>query len=209
MESIVEQVVRVLDEVGALPNVGRHDRDEFNRTIRAYRNRRKQTQHTPPKSTGEFDTHVRVKERERKDIKRARPTAKLKYNNGRKKWEVVARDYLQKKEDIEKKYGLQRLEEIITIRTGAIGIWLATVKKWASTIDSLAASMKSKASTLDNADTLEKRNKIDKELWTIDTEISKALRKMVLYGSLISAAGGLGADRSYKEIKKQLSKRRK
>ena len=208
MESIVEQVVRVLDEVGALPNVGRHDRDEFNRTIRAYRTRRKKTQHTPPKSTGELDTYNKVKERERKDVKRARPTAKLKYNNGRKKWEVVARDDLQKKEDIEEKYGLQRIAEI-TIRTGAIGIWLATVKKWASTIDSLAASMKSKASTLDNANTLEKRNKIEKELWTIQSDSDKALRKILIYGSLISAAGGLGADRSYKEIKKQLSKRRK
>ena len=122
MESIVEQVVRVLDEVGALPNVGHHDRDEFNRTIRAYRNRRKNTQHTSPKSTGKYDTDVRVKERERKDIKRAHPTAKLNYNATRKKWEIKARDVLQKKEEIEAKYNLHRLEEI-AVRTSAIGIW--------------------------------------------------------------------------------------
>ena len=109
------------------------------------------------------------------------------------------------KEEIENKYQLTE----ITIRTGAIGMWLGLVKKWANRVDSLAASMKSKASTLDNADTLEKRNKIDKELWTIKSDSDKALRSMSMYGSLISAAGGLGAVKNYKEIKKQLSKRRK
>ena len=108
-------------------------------------------------------------------------------------------------EEIENKYQLTE----ITIRTGAIGMWLGFVKKWANRIDSLAASMRQKASELDRADTLEKRNKIDKELWTIKSDSDKALRSMSMYGSLISAAGGLGAVKNYKEIKKQLSKRRK
>jgi len=38
----------------------------------------------------------------------------------------------------------------------------------ANRIDSLAASMRQKASELDRADTLEKRNKIDKELCRIN-----------------------------------------
>ena len=109
------------------------------------------------------------------------------------------------KEEIENKYQLTE----ITIRTGAIGMWLGFVKKWANRIDSLAASMRQKASELDRANTLEKRNKIDKELWTIKSDSDKALRSMSMYGSLISAAGGLGAVKNYKEIKKQLSKRRK
>jgi hypothetical protein len=162
----------------------------------------------PAKITGERDTFEKERERERKDIKRAHPTAKLNYNATRKKWEIKARDVLQKKEEIEAKYNLHRLEEI-AVRTSAIGIWLATIKKWASTVDSLAASIKSKASAFDTADTIEKRNKIEKELWTIQSDSDKALRKMIIYGSLISAAGGLGIVKNYKEIKKQLSKRRK
>ena len=106
------------------------------------------------------------------------------------------------------KYQLKQLYEL-TIRTSAIGMWLGFVKKWANRVDSLAASMRQKASELDRADTLEKRNKIDKELWTIKSDSDKALRSMSMYGSLISAAGGLGAVKNYKEIKKQLSKRRK
>ena len=62
--------------------------------------------------------------------------------------------------------------------------------------------MKSLASSLDTTDTPQKKQKIESELWSIDSEISKVLRKMIIYGSLISAAGGLGADRAYKEIKK-------
>jgi hypothetical protein len=162
----------------------------------------------PAKITGARDEFEKERERERKDIKRAHPTAKLNYNSARKKWEIKAGDVLQKKEEIEKKYNLHRLDEI-TIRTSAIGIWLATIKKWASTVDSLAASIKSRASAFDTANTLEKRNKIEKELWTIQSDSDKALRKMIIYGSLISAAGGLGAVKNYKEIKKQLSKRRK
>ena len=159
----------------------------------------------PAKTTGERDRFDKERERERKDIKRAHPTAKLKYNSARNKWDRRVNEILYKKEEIENKYQLTE----ITIRTGAIGMWLGFVKKWANRIDSLAASMRQKASELDRADTLEKRNKIDKELWTIKSDSDKALRSMSMYGSLISAAGGLGAVKNYKEIKKQLSKRRK
>jgi len=138
---------------------------------------------------------------------RGHPTSSLKYNDQSKKWTVRADDVLQRKEEIEFEYQLKQLYEI-TIRTGAIGIWLAAVKKWANQVDRLASNMRTKASSLDTADTPEKKRKIDSELWTIKSNSDKALRKMLMYGSLISAASGLGADRSYKEIKK-LTKRRK
>ena len=181
---------------------------------RGYDVRRKEVK--PSKTTGEKDDYEKEKEKQRKDVKQRHPNVPLKWSNKkwvanrkiREDWGVRASDVLQIKEKIKIKYQLNRLDEI-SIRTGAITLWLATVKKWATTVDSLAGSMKSKASTLDTADTPEKRNKIEKELWTIDSEITKALRKMIIYGSLISAAGGLGADRAYKEIKKQISKRRK
>ena len=134
-------------------------------------------------------------------------TSSIKYNDQSKKWTVRADDVLQRKEEIEFEYQLKQLYEI-TIRTGAIGIWLAAVKKWANQVDRLASNMRTKASSLDTADTPEKKRKIDSELWTIKSNSDKALRKMLMYGSLISAASGLGADRSYKEIKK-LTKRRK
>jgi len=134
-------------------------------------------------------------------------TSSIKYNDQSKKWAVRANDVLQRKEEIEFEYQLKQLYEI-TIRTGAIGIWLAAVKKWANQVDRLASNMRTKASSLDTADTPEKKRKIDSELWTIKSNSDKALRKMLMYGSLISAASGLGADRSYKEIKK-LTKRRK
>jgi len=139
--------------------------------------------------------------------RRGHCTSRIKYNDQSKKWAVRANDVLQRKEEIEFEYQLKQLYEI-TIRTGAIGIWLAAVKKWANQVDRLASNMRTKASSLDTADTPEKKRKIDSELWTIKSNSDKALRKMLMYGSLISAASGLGADRSYKEIKK-LTKRRK
>jgi len=139
--------------------------------------------------------------------RRGHCTSRIKYNDQSKKWAVRANDVLQRKEEIEFEYQLKQLYEI-TIRTGAIGIWLAAVKKWANQVDRLASNMRTKASSLDTADTPEKKRKIDSELWTIKSNSDKSLRKMLMYGSLISAASGLGADRSYKEIKK-LTKRRK
>ena len=201
MTDMVSQVVQVLDDGNQFMSPSRvlHSR------VKKLQPRRKPIPLS--KTTGELDTFEKQKERERKDIKRLRPTAKLKYNDSRRKWDVKAQDRLQQKEMIQITHNTLLNE--ITIRTGAIGLYLATIKKWASTVDSLTGRMKSLASSLDTTDTPQKKQKIESELWSIDSEISKALRKMIIYGSLISAAGGLGADRAYKEIKKLTKQRRK
>ncbi len=200
MTEMVSRVVRVIDEATRLGRLSNH-------LGNAVPPGGKRLRTTPSKSTGELETYEKQKERERKDIKRLRPTAKLKYDGSRRKWDVKAQDRLQQKEMIQITHNTLLME--ITIRTTAITGYLAIIKKWGNTIDSLTGRMKSLASSLDTTDTLQKKQKIESELWSIDSEISKALRKMVIYGSLISAAGGLGADRAYKEIKKLTKQRRK
>ena len=200
MTEMVSQVVKAIDEATRLGRLSNHLGNVVPPGAKRFRP-------TPAKSTGELETYEKQKERERKDIKRLRPTAKLKYNDSRRKWDVKAQDKLQQKEMIQATHNTLLME--ITIRTTAITGYLAIIKKWGNTIDSLTGRMKSLASSLDTIDTPQKKQKIESELWSIDSEISKALRKMVIYGSLISAAGGLGADRAYKEIKKLTKQRRK
>ena len=152
----------------------------------------------PAKTTGERDTYEKTKERERKDIKRSRPNASLKWDG--KHWRIRQ----VQKEEIESRYGLTPLYEI-SLRTVAIGGYLAKVKQYAGKVDQGITRMKSLASDLSRAETPGERRKIESELWKADADVLLSLRKMDMYSALVSASGGLGAP---KETVKLLTKKR-
>jgi hypothetical protein len=152
---------------------------------------------------GKDEIPDKVKERERKELKRQYPNRSYKWNNLTKKWQ--SRD-TQKREILDK---LDKTLNEISLRTGAVTFYLARVYKWAKTVDSGVSKMKSLASSLENATTDEKRNKIETEFRKIDADVKTSLSKMIMNSALVSAAGGLGADRSYKLLKKLTKKRKR
>ena len=113
-----------------------------------------------------------------------------------------------RKEEIEERYGLVPLYEI-SLRTVAIGGYLAKVKQYANKVDSFVARMKSLASELSRADTPEKKARIESELWKTDADVLSNMRKMNIYSALVSASGGLGVPReTVKLLKKIRGKKR-
>ena len=154
----------------------------------------------PAKTTGEREVHDRSKEQQRKEIKQRHPNTPLKWTGHR--WELKAKEHEDRKEEIEERYGLVPLIEL-SLRTMAIGGYLAKVKQYANKVDQGVSRMKSLASDLSRADTPEKKTKIESELWKTDAEILWNMRKMNIYSALVSASGGLGAP---KETVKLLNK---
>ena len=154
----------------------------------------------PAKTTGEREVHDRSKEQQRKEIKQRHPNTPLKWTGHR--WELKAKEHEDRKEEIEERYGLVPLYEI-SLRTVAIGGYLAKVKQYSSKVDSYVARMKSLASDLSRADTPEKKARIESELWKTDADVLLNMRKMNIYGALVSASGGLGVP---KETVKLLNK---
>ena len=100
------------------------------------------------------------------------------------------------------------LEEI-PLRTGAIAVYLAKVKQYANAVDRGVNKLKSLSSKLQNASDEKERTRTQGEIVRVDADVLSSLRKMQMYGSLVSASGGLGADRSYKILKKMEKQKRK
>ncbi len=69
--------------------------------------------------------------------------------------------------------------------------------------------MRSLASDLASAKTPEMEKRVQAELWNTDALVLQALRKMDMYSALVSASGGLGADRTYKLIKNKMEKKKR
>ena len=92
MDSMVDRVARLLDKQG-IGRFGRSHGDLSHQITQSWRpsHRHKEAIGTPPKSTGEFDTFEKQKERERKDLKRRYPNAKLKWSDARKKWLIYGK----------------------------------------------------------------------------------------------------------------------
>ena len=101
---------------------------------------------------------------------------------------------------------ISQLNEL-SIRTGAIAVYVMKVKQYANKVTSNVSKLKTLASRLDSS-TLQDRNKIDSEIVRLSAENDENKRKMILYSTLVSAAGGLGNDRTYKLLKKQTTKRK-
>jgi len=102
---------------------------------------------------------------------------------------------------------ISQLNEL-SIRTGAIAVYVMKVKQYANKVTSNVSKLKTLASRLDSS-TLQDRNKIDSEIVRLSAENDENKRKMILYSTLVSAAGGLGNDRTYKLLKKQTTKRKR
>jgi len=111
-------------------------------------------------------------------------------------------------EELDKESSSKLLQEI-SLRTGAIAIYLAKVKQYANAVDGGVNKLKSLSSKLQHASDEKTRNRIQGEIVRVDAGVSSSLRKMVMYGSLVSASGGLGADRSYELLKKMEKRKRR
>ena len=198
MSSIVSQVVQCLDEGSPYLLPGRVLRSR----VKKLQHRRKPIR--PSKTTGEHDEFDRHKEQQRKLSKTKHPTTSLKWDAATKRWKVRLAD----KEEIENKYQLDSLQEI-TLRTGAIAVYLAKVKQYASEVDKGVTKMRSLASDLASAKTPEMEKRIQAELWKTDALVLQALRKMDMYSALVSASGGLGAPTETAKLIKKLETRKR
>jgi hypothetical protein len=100
-----------------------------------------------------------------------------------------------------KEYSSTLIQEI-SLRTGAIALYLAKVKQYANKVDAGVNKLKSLSASLKNAPDEKERNRIHSEIVRVDADVLSSLRKMEMYSALVSASGGLGADRNYKQLKK-------
>jgi hypothetical protein len=198
MSSMVSQVVQVLDEGSPFLRPGRILKSR----VKKLQPRRRPIR--PSKTTGEGDEFDRHKEQQRKLSKTVHPTTPLKWDAATKRWNVRLAD----KEEIENKYQLNALHEI-SLRAGAISVYLAKVKQYANEVDKGVTKMRSLASQLTSASTPELEKKITGELWKTDAYVLQSLRKMDMYSALVSASGGLGAPKETAKLIKKQSRTRK
>ena len=105
-------------------------------------------------------------------------------------------------------YSSKLLQEI-TLRTGAIAIYLAKVKQYANKVDSGVMKLKTLSNSLKSIATDEERNKLEGEIVRVDADVLMALRKMQMYSALVSASGGLGAPKETAKLIKQMEKRKR
>ena len=199
MSSMVSQVVQVLDEGSPYLLPGRVLKSRVKKLQRRPRPIRLR------KTAGERSEFDRHKEQQRKLSKTKHPTTSLKWDAATQRWKVRLAD----KVEIENKYQLDSLHEVPSLRTGAIAVYLAKVKQYAKQVDQGVSKMRSLASDLASAKTPEIEKRIQAELWKTDALVLQALRKMDMYSALVSASGGLGADRTYKLLKKKMEKRKR
>ena len=97
----------------------------------------------------------------------------------------------------------------ITLRTGAIAIYLAKVKQYANKVDSGVMKLKTLSNSLKSVATDEERNKLEGEIVRVDADVLMALRKMQMYSALVSASGGLGAPKETAKLINKLEKRKR
>ena len=112
------------------------------------------------------------------------------------------------KRPIEQKSGSVSLAEI-SLRTGAIAIYLAKVKQYANAVDGGVNKLKSLSVSLKNVPDEKERNRIQSEIVKVDADVLSSLRKMQMYSAWVSASGGLGAPRETAKLIKKMEKRRR
>ena len=103
---------------------------------------------------------------------------------------------------------MNQLNEL-SIRTGAIAVYVMKVKQYANKVTSNVSKLRTLASRLDSITDQKDRKKIDSEIVRLSADNDENKRKMIMYSTLVSAAGGLGNDRTYKLLKKQTTKRKR
>ena len=102
-------------------------------------------------------------------------------------------------EDLEEE---QLINEIISLRTGAIAIGLTKTKQYANQIDGQVRNLKGDAEQLKRTKTPEDTNKVLADALGTIGNLFFLQRKMTMYDALTSAATGVGVDRGYKLLQK-------
>ena len=102
-------------------------------------------------------------------------------------------------EDLEEQ---QLLNEIISLRTGAIALGLTKTKQYANQIDGQVRTLKGDANQLKRSKTPEDANKVLADALETIGNLFYLQRKMGMYDALTSAATGVGLDRAYKLLQK-------
>jgi hypothetical protein len=102
-------------------------------------------------------------------------------------------------EDLEEQ---QLLNEIISLRTGAIALGLTKIKQYANQIDGQVRNLKGDANQLKRSKTPEDANKVLADALGTIGNLFYLQRKMGMYDALTSAATGVGVDRGFKLLQK-------
>jgi len=100
-----------------------------------------------------------------------------------------------------------QLDEL-SLRTVAIGGFLAKTKQHASKIDDEVRKLVADADKLKRTNTPEDTNKSLADALQTIASLFYQQRNMLMYLTLVSASGGVGIDRSYKILQKMEKKRR-
>ena len=109
-------------------------------------------------------------------------------------------------EDLEEQ---KLLNEIISLRTGAITLGLAKTKQFAKQIDTQTRNLKGEADKIKRTKTPEDTNKVLGDALDTIATLFYLQRKMTMYDALTSAATGVGVDRGYKLLQKIEKERRR
>jgi hypothetical protein len=152
-------------------------------------------------ATGSKELKLKLKEKDRKEIKNKHPHSSLKFDVQTKKW--------MRCKTKNEAFDEETLLSEVSLRTGSITVLLMKVKQYASKVDKGVTQLKSLSSQLRTAGDDKKRDKIQSDIVNTDAEVFSSLRKMVMYASLVSGAGGLGGDRTYKLLKKMEKQKRR
>ena len=102
-------------------------------------------------------------------------------------------------EDLEEQ---QLLNEIISLRTGAIALGLTKIKQYANQIDGQVRNLKGDANQLKRSKTPEDANKVLADALGTIGNLFYLQRKMGMYDALTSAATGVGVHRGFKLLQK-------
>lgn len=116
-----------------------------------------------------------------------------------------SRRFLNEQPD-EQEYEL--LNEFLSLRTGAIAVGLGKVKQYATKTDTEVRTLKSYATKLNSAKSVEDANKHLADALEKIGNLFYLQRKMGMYIALTSAATGVGIDKSAKMLKRMEKQRR-
>ena len=101
---------------------------------------------------------------------------------------------------------LDELNEMLSIRTGAIGGFVLKSNQYAKVINQQSKVLKNTANNLSNSTTPEEERKNISAAFSTIADLFYADAKMLSYATLTAASAGLGADRTYKLLQNQKRK---
>lgn len=102
----------------------------------------------------------------------------------------------------------EMLNEVISLRTGAIALGLTKVKQYASKTDQEVRNLKSLANRLNTSQSVDDTNKHLADALEKIGSLFYLQRKMGMYIALTTAATGVGIDKSAKILKKMEKRKR-